>query len=52
MALAGICGYSLNEDFSRKQEPENFSDVSKYCRNLSNNVELSLPPFSNVSIEY
>ncbi|KAF4529162.1 hypothetical protein B566_EDAN017685 [Ephemera danica] len=47
MALAGVCGYDLRDEFALKKEPNSFSDVSRYCRNVSNNLELALPPFSN-----
>lgn len=52
MALAGVCGFNMHDDFSRNREPNEFSDASEYCRNISNNLELALPPFANVSIFY
>lgn len=48
MALADICGMQ-NFDF-RHQENLYANDVFKFGDNFTNNLELAVPPFSNVSI--
>ena len=50
MALAGLCGINMHDAFTRKSEPGLFSDADSYCGNITNNLELAVPPFANVSI--
>lgn len=48
MALAEICGLN-NFDYHNKETLfEN--DILRYSKNLTNNVELAVPPFYNVSL--
>lgn len=47
MALAEICG--LNNFDLLNKETLFESDISRFSKNFTNNVELAVPPFYNVS---
>lgn len=48
MALAEIC--SMQNFDLRQQESLYANDVFKFGDNFANNLELAVPPFSNVSM--
>lgn len=48
MALSEVCGIKhINPLF---EEPSIQNDMIKYSNNFLNNMDLALPPFSNVSL--
>jgi hypothetical protein len=50
MALEALCGFDTHINFgSLKQELKCDSEVEYYSRNFSNNLELAVPPFADVS---
>lgn len=50
MSLAEICGMQDFDSHTSHNLYEN--DVSKLCMNFTNNLELGVPPFSNVSFNH
>lgn len=50
MALEALCGFNTRMSFSSlKKDIECDADVEDYSRNFYNNLELSVPPFPDVS---
>lgn len=49
MALADIC--SMQNFDLRQHENLSANDVFKFGDNFTNNLELAVPPFSNVSMQ-
>lgn len=47
MALAEICGMENSDAFKNENAYQN--DLFKFTKNFSNNLELAVPPFPNVS---
>lgn len=52
MALAEVCGLNSYVDFNFLQEKDKLpGEIEKYTRNFTNNVQLAVPPYINVSID-
>jgi hypothetical protein len=50
MALEALCGFDTRMSFSSlKKDLQYDAEVEHYTRNFSNNLELSVPPFPDVS---
>lgn len=52
MALAEVCGINslVNNNFNYAKEKNKFSgEIEAYTGNFTNNLQLSMPPFTNVS---
>lgn len=48
MSLAEVCGMA---NFANPSTlTTNHTDITNFCRNFTNNLELGVPPFANVSI--
>lgn len=52
MALAEVCGLNSYVDFNSLQETDKLpGEIERYTRNFTNNVQLAVPPYINVSID-
>jgi len=50
MALAEVCGINSVVDFSYSRENKIDDEIERYTKNFTNNLQLAVPPFVNVSI--
>jgi len=50
MALAEVCGINSVVDFSYSRENKIDDEIEGYTKNFTNNLQLAVPPFVNVSV--
>jgi len=52
MALADVCGINPSVDFGYSREEDKIAgQIEAYTKNFTNNLQLAVPPFVNVSAQ-